>query len=112
MQGRLSEKKLVKFNLPYFFPTPEEVRAVLEKSKSFSIERMEILESGSLLSIDGYVACFRAAHENMFSHKFGAETVDETFDLFKKKLQTFPVFANPSNDKSIVVAAILKHNNV
>ena len=32
--------------------------------------------------------------------------------MLKKKLQTFPVYANPSNDKSIVVVAILKHNNV
>ncbi|KAG6391644.1 hypothetical protein SASPL_149401 [Salvia splendens] len=111
-KGRLSETKLAKFNLPYFFPTPEEVRVVLEKSKSFSIERMEILKSAALLSIDGYVACFRAAHQNMFSHKFGAETVDEIFDLLKMKLQTFPVFANPCNDKSIVVVAILKHSNV
>ena len=50
--------------------------------------------------------------KNMFSHKFEAETVNETFDLLKKKLQTFLVFAIPSNDKSIVVVAILKHSNV
>ncbi|KAL1531899.1 indole-3-acetate O-methyltransferase [Salvia divinorum] len=73
---------------------------------------MEILKSGRLLDIDGYVACLRAAHQNMFTHKFGAETIDETFDLLKKKLRTFPVFANPSNDRSVVVVAILKHNNV
>ena len=85
---------------------------MLDKSKSFSIERMEILKGRTLLDIDGYVACFRAAHQNMFTHKFRAETIDETFDLLKKKLQTFPVFANPYNDRSNVIVAILKHNNV
>ncbi|XP_042035451.1 loganic acid O-methyltransferase-like isoform X1 [Salvia splendens] len=111
-EGKLSETKLDAFNFPYYIPTPEEVWAILQKSNSFSIERMEILKSGTLLTVDGHVACFRAVHQNMLTHEFGAETIDESFDMLKKKLQTSPVYANPSNDKTLVVVAILKLNNV
>lgn len=77
--GKTEWDKISEIQPSVLLSYPKEVRAVLERSKSFSIERMEILKSGALLSIDGYVACFRAAHENMFSHKFGAENVDKIF---------------------------------
>ncbi|XP_047965855.1 loganic acid O-methyltransferase-like [Salvia hispanica] len=110
-KGKLSETKLDAFNFPYYIPTPERVWAILQKSNSFSIERIEILKSGTLLTVDGHVACFKAAHQNMLSHEFGAQTIDELFDLFKNKLQTSLVYANPSNDKTLVVVAILKLKN-
>ncbi|XP_047965580.1 probable S-adenosylmethionine-dependent methyltransferase At5g38100 [Salvia hispanica] len=111
-KGRLSEEKLEKFNFPHHFPTPEEVRAILHKSISFSIERMEILSSGAFLNVDGHVACFRAVFQNVLTHEFGVEAIDETFDLLKKKLQTSAVYANPSNERTVVIVVILKHNNV
>ncbi|KAL1531901.1 indole-3-acetate O-methyltransferase [Salvia divinorum] len=111
-KGRLSKAKLETFNLPFHFPTTDEVRATLQKSNSFSIERMEILKNGTLLDVGGHVACFRAAFENMFTHKFGAETIDDTFDLLKEKLHASPVYANPSNDRTVVVVAILKHRHI
>ncbi|XP_047952731.1 loganic acid O-methyltransferase-like isoform X2 [Salvia hispanica] len=110
--GRLSETKLDAFNFPYYIPTSEQVWAILQKSNSFCIERMEIMKSGTLLTVDGHVACFRAVHQNMLTHEFGAETIDESFDTLKKKLRTSPVYANPSNDKTLVVVAILKLKNV
>ncbi|XP_047948848.1 loganic acid O-methyltransferase-like [Salvia hispanica] len=110
--GRLSVAKSRIFNLPYYFPTADELRAILQKSNIFSIERMEILKCGTFLNIDGHVACLRAVHQNMLAHKFGAETIDETFDLLKKKFYASPVYADPSKDKTIMIVAILKHNNV
>ncbi|KAL1531902.1 indole-3-acetate O-methyltransferase [Salvia divinorum] len=89
-KGRLSETKLEAFNFPYYIPTPEQVWAILQKSNSFSIERMEIMKSGTLLTVDGHVACFRAVHQNMLTHEFGAETIDES---------------------TLVVVAVLKHKN-
>ncbi|XP_042032696.1 loganic acid O-methyltransferase-like [Salvia splendens] len=111
-KGRLTKAKLETFNLPFHFPTTEDVTVILQKSNSFTIERLEILKNGTLLNIDGHVACFRAAFQNMLTHKFGAETIDETFGLLKKKLQASPVYANPSNDRTVVVVAILQRNNV
>ena len=73
---------------------------------------MEILKSGAFLNVDGHVACLRAVHENMLTNKFGAETIDEIFDLLKKKFHASPVYADPSKDRTIMIVAILKHNNV
>ncbi|KAL1531895.1 gibberellin A4 carboxyl methyltransferase [Salvia divinorum] len=111
-KGKLSKAKAETFNIPYNVPTPEELRAIFQKSSSFSIERMEIMKSGTLLNVDGHVAFFRAVHQNLLAYEFGAETIDETFDLFKKKLEASPVFADPCNDRSLVVVAILKRNDV
>ena len=108
----MSEAKSRTFNLPYYFPTAEELRAILQKSNSFSIERMEIMKSGTFLNVDGHVACLRAVHENMLTNKFGAETIDEIFDLLKKKFHASPVYADPSKDRTIMVVVILKHKNV
>ncbi|KAG6389885.1 hypothetical protein SASPL_151360 [Salvia splendens] len=110
--GRLSDAILETFNIPYHFATPKEIRDILEKSNSFNLERMDVLKNGTFLNVDGHVACFRAVHQNMFAHMFGAETVDETFDLLKKKLQSSPAFANPLNDRTLFIVAILKHKHV
>ncbi|KAG6389888.1 hypothetical protein SASPL_151363 [Salvia splendens] len=53
-KGRLSETNLDAFNFPCYIPTPEQVWAILQKSNSFSIERNEILKSGTLLTVDGH----------------------------------------------------------
>ncbi|XP_042035684.1 loganic acid O-methyltransferase-like [Salvia splendens] len=111
-KGKLSKAKAETFNFPYHCPTPEELRGILQKSNCFSIERMEILKSGTLLNADGLVAIFRAGLHNLLTYEFGAETIDETFDLYKKKLQASPVSAYPSNDRTLVVVAILKRNNI
>ncbi|XP_042035363.1 loganic acid O-methyltransferase-like [Salvia splendens] len=111
-KGRLSDAILETFNIPYHFATPKEIRDILEKSNSFNLERMDVLKNGTFLNVDGHVACFRAVHQNMFAHMFGAETVDETFDLLKKKLQSSPAFANPLNDRTLFIVAILKHKHV
>ncbi|KAL1531906.1 gibberellin A4 carboxyl methyltransferase [Salvia divinorum] len=110
-KGRLSEAMSRTFNFPYYFPTAKELRAILQKSSSFSIERMEILNSGALLDVDGHVACLRAVHQNMLTRKFGAETIDETFDLLLEKFQTSSVYADPSNDRTVMIVAILKHKH-
>ena len=73
---------------------------------------MEILKPGTLLTVDGHVAFFRAVKQNMLTHEFGDEIIDETFNLLKKKLQSSPAYANPSNDRTVVVVVILKCNDV
>lgn len=100
------------FNFPYYIPTPEELRAILQKSNDLSIERIEILKTGVLLNVEGHMAFVRAVLQNMLTHEFGPEIVDETFDVLKKKLHASPVYANPSNDRTVVVLAILKRRNV
>lgn len=51
-------------------------------------------------------------HQDMLTYEFGDETINETFDLFKRRLRASLVYVDPSNDRTIVVVAILKRNNV
>ena len=85
--------------------------AILQKSNSFRIERMEILKTRTLLTVDGHVAFFGAVKQNMLTHEFGDEIIDETFDILNEKLQISPAYANFSNDRTVVVV-VLKRNYV
>ncbi|KAL1531896.1 gibberellin A4 carboxyl methyltransferase [Salvia divinorum] len=111
-KGKLNKEKSETFNIPYYFPAPDELRAILQKSNCFSVERTEILKNGALLDVDGHAAMFRAVHQNLLAYEFGAGIVDEAFDLLRKKLRASPVYTHPSNDKTLVVVAILKRNYV
>ncbi|KAK4430275.1 Loganic acid O-methyltransferase [Sesamum alatum] len=44
-KGRFSEAKVDSFNLPYYFTTPKQLKAILERSHSFTLERSEILNN-------------------------------------------------------------------
>ncbi|GFQ06401.1 probable S-adenosylmethionine-dependent methyltransferase at5g38100 [Phtheirospermum japonicum] len=113
-KGRFSEGKVDSFNLPFYFPTPRQLKSILEKSQiSFTIERMEILNNPgkyTLLSVKARATFFRAVHERLLTHHFGSEIIDELFKLYMRKLAASPVFINPKNDKSIVILAVLKRN--
>ncbi|PIM99552.1 Loganate O-methyltransferase [Handroanthus impetiginosus] len=110
-KGRFSEEKVDSFNLPYYFPTPEQLKVILIKNQSFTIERFEILNNPgkhTLASVNARAACFRAVHERLLTDHFGSAIIDELFELYTKKLEASPVFVNPDNDKTIVILAVLK----
>ncbi|KAL7143671.1 hypothetical protein ABFS83_08G207600 [Erythranthe nasuta] len=109
--GRLSETKVDSFNLPYYFSTPKQLKSILERSDSFTIERMDILNNPgkhTLPTVKARAAFFRAVHERLLTDHFGSEIIDELFHLYMNKLESSPVFLNPYNDKSIVILAVLK----
>lgn len=111
LQGRLSEAKIDSFNFPYYFPTPQQLKAILERSHSFTTEKMEILNNGgerTFPNITARVAFFRAVHEPMLAHHFGVEIIDDLFHLYEKKLATSPIFRRTHNDKTIIILAVLK----
>lgn len=112
LQGRISQAEIDSFNIPHYFPTPQQLRAIMQRSCSFAIERMEVLETGALLSVEGRAACIRVVHQTMLTHHFGGEIIDELFQLYEKKLSASPVFQKPENDKTVVLLAILKRTSV
>ncbi|KAH6827668.1 hypothetical protein C2S53_015866 [Perilla frutescens var. hirtella] len=110
-KGRLSKAKIDSFNIPYYFTTPNQLKAILQRSQTFSIQRMEILNNPgkyTLRSVEARAAYYRAVHEGLFTHYFGSDIIDELFDLYKKKLAASPLFLDPNNDKSIMILVVLK----
>ncbi|KAL6505787.1 hypothetical protein OROHE_023166 [Orobanche hederae] len=110
-KGILSEEKVDTFNFPLYFTIPEEIKAIIERNHSFSIERMEILDNPgkrTLTSADARATYYRAIFEGLLINHFGIELMDELFNQYTKKLAASPLFLDPDNDKSIIIFVLLK----
>ena len=98
LQGLVPEAKLDSFNLPYYGPTAEEVRRLIEAQGSFTLNRLEVFnmewdpnmnrdegfdeqESGKLVS-----DMLRAVGEPMLKHHFGLEIMDDLFSRVTEKI--------------------------
>lgn len=111
MQGTLSEAKVDSFNFPLYFPVPQELKAIIDKNQSFTIERTEILNNPGKLTLTSFSArsmYLRAVFEGLLMNHFGSEIMDELFERYTKKLEASPIFADPSNEKSIIIFVLLK----
>ncbi|KAL0438848.1 UNVERIFIED_CONTAM: Loganic acid O-methyltransferase [Sesamum latifolium] len=114
LQGRFCEAKVDSFSLPFYFTTPKQLKAILERSHSFTLERLEILNNPgkhTLSDVKARATFFRAVHEGLLTDHFGNEIIDELFNLYTEKLATSPIFQNPNNDKSILILAVLKRRS-
>ncbi|XP_057810717.1 loganic acid O-methyltransferase [Salvia miltiorrhiza] len=110
-QGIISEEKVDSFNFPLYFTIPQELKAIIESSSSFTIERMEILNNPgkrTLCSAKARATYLRAVFEGMLTNYFGSEVMDGLFDRYEKKLAASPHFLDPDNEKSIIIFVLLK----
>ncbi|KAL0423980.1 UNVERIFIED_CONTAM: putative S-adenosylmethionine-dependent methyltransferase [Sesamum radiatum] len=111
-KGGVSEAKIDSFNFPIYFSFPEELKAIIVRNGSYSIERMEMLENPgkhTLSNANARASFHRAALEGLLIDHFGCEITDELFDRFTHKLQVAsPAVLHPDNDKSILIFVLLK----
>ncbi|WCJ37372.1 S-adenosyl-L-methionine-dependent methyltransferases superfamily protein [Euphorbia peplus] len=99
-EGRIEQSMLDNWNVPMYFPSAEEVTNLIEREKSFKIERVEEFEQSWDANMeDGntdlvfdkwergkHVAgLMRAAAESMIIHQFGEDIVDLLFDRLSFK---------------------------
>ncbi|CAL9150427.1 unnamed protein product, partial [Musa hybrid cultivar] len=96
-QGIIEEDKLVTFNLPYYAPSMEEVKAVIHREDLFDLEQARIFEANwnpfddsdddsaafdsiaSGKNVAGYV---RAAFQPLIEEHFGDAILDELFSIY------------------------------
>lgn len=117
-QGLIEEAKLDQFNLPFYAPTPEEVKQVIQTEGSFNIQRFDIyrvdwdanIDNGNKsLTSDSYTRgknvarSIRAVAESMLASHFGNEIMDDLFERFSKKLSEYLEVA-PGQATTIVVS--------
>nr|WKU61915.1 corynanthe C17 O-methyltransferase [Uncaria rhynchophylla] len=97
-KGLIDEEKVDSFNAPVYLESPEELKQAIQKNKYFSIEKMEtvpmIMDSDISCRAQQYSLAIRAVMEDVIREQFGAEILDQLFDLFKKKLEVHPNFAS------------------
>ncbi|KAL4615122.1 hypothetical protein ACB092_07G102100 [Castanea dentata] len=94
--GLLESEKLDNFNLPYYAPTSEEVKKVIEVEGSFTLHKFEVFK----MDWDSYIkkanigldrqgraamiaTDIRAVGEPILSSQFGEEAMDDLFQRFK-----------------------------
>ncbi|KAG6655872.1 hypothetical protein CIPAW_05G246400 [Carya illinoinensis] len=113
--GLVSEAKVDSFNLPVYYTSPKELKALIERNEHYSIERMEnlnnqkkhlILPNPSMRSL-----YLRAALEGEFAKHFGNEIMDELFNRYSEKVVGSSFFLNPETHKSIILFALLKRKD-
>ncbi|OMO55600.1 SAM dependent carboxyl methyltransferase [Corchorus capsularis] len=106
-QGSISEEKLNSFNLPLYFPSAKELKALIEKNGHFSIERYETTEQAkaahALPKPQNCILHIRAGLEGLIKGHFGTEIVDEFFECFAKKhAETGFVFGENAVDNTLI----------
>lgn len=109
--GRFSEAKVDSFNIPVYFPIPQEFKAIIERNGKYTIERIEVLDNPGKHNLTGpkdHAAHFRSVSEGMLIDHFGSEIIEELFDRYTKKLEASPLFSDPDCDKSIIMFVLLQ----
>ncbi|XP_023876731.1 S-adenosyl-L-methionine:benzoic acid/salicylic acid carboxyl methyltransferase 3 [Quercus suber] len=96
LEGLIESEKLDNFNLPWFAPTSEEVKKVIEVEGSFTLHKCEVFK----MDWDSYIkkaniglerqgraakiaTDLRAVGEPILSSQFGEEAMDDLFQRFK-----------------------------
>ncbi|XP_011070672.1 probable S-adenosylmethionine-dependent methyltransferase At5g37990 isoform X2 [Sesamum indicum] len=109
--GRFSKAKVDSFNIPVYFPIPQQFKAIIERNDKYTIERMEVLDNPGKRNLIGpkdRAAYLRAVSEEMLIDHFGSEIIEELFDRYTKKLEASPLFSDPDCDKSIIMFVLLQ----
>ncbi|KAF3664003.1 Salicylate carboxymethyltransferase [Capsicum annuum] len=90
VEGLIEEEKLDAFNIPQYTPSPAEVKYIVEKENSFTINRLEATRIHWNASNDhingGYNVsrCMRAVAEPLLVSQFGPKLMDLVFQKYEK----------------------------
>ncbi|KAK9942535.1 hypothetical protein M0R45_008196 [Rubus argutus] len=97
LDGLIEEEKLDTFNMPYYAPTTDEVKEVIEAEGSFTLQNLEafrndwdsyIKQANSSLDKKARAAIFstdiRAVGEPILASQFGEEAMDDLFRRFEE----------------------------
>ncbi|XP_015693529.2 anthranilate O-methyltransferase 3-like [Oryza brachyantha] len=130
MEGLVEKEKLDSFNVPNYAPSVAEVKTVLEWSRLFTVNKIQILEP----SWDPYVEdddsqprgqqvrpidtarsgvnvakCLRAVLEHLIATNFGASVLDVLFSRFARNVAEF--LEKREGKHSVIVLSLTARNN-
>ncbi|KAM3327768.1 loganic acid O-methyltransferase [Capsicum galapagoense] len=111
-EGKLDESLVDSFNLPMYFPSPEDMTKVVEKNGCFSIERMELTYPKSKLvdEVDAKTLMInlRAVLEGLIINHFGSEIAEETCARTILKSDEISTWMKANYEKSCQLFVALK----
>ncbi|CAN4114014.1 unnamed protein product [Withania somnifera] len=111
-EGKLDESLVNSFNLPVYFPSPEDMTKVVEKNGCFSIERIEFSYPKSRLVDEAdaktLMINLRSVLEGVFIHHFGSEIAEEVFTRTILKSDEISAWMKTNYKKSCQLFVSLK----
>lgn len=111
-EGKLDESLFNSFNVPIYFPSPEDMTKVVEKNGCFSIERIELTYPKSKLVDEAdaktLMINLRAALEGLFTNHFGSDITEEAFTRTILKSDEISAWMKTNYKKACQIFVALK----
>ncbi|KAG5628388.1 hypothetical protein H5410_000105 [Solanum commersonii] len=111
-EGKLDESLVDSFNLPMYFPSPQDMTKVVEKNGCFSIEKMELAYPKSKLvdEIDAktFIINLRAVLEGLLINHFGSKIAEEVCARTLLKSEEISTWMKANGGKSCQLFVALK----
>ncbi|CAN0902278.1 Probable S-adenosylmethionine-dependent methyltransferase At5g37990 [Linum grandiflorum] len=121
-QGKISQEKLNKLNIPIYFPSPDELKSTIKSNGTFTIEMLECIGQGkgpgtAESKANAISSHLRAGFEALLEDHFQNDTVhdqtlpfpmDELFDCFTRKLLSCGFFEDGESGLAFTIFAALK----
>lgn len=120
MQGLVSKRAADSFNVPFFFPSADEMNQVVSNTKNLRTEMVEVIKNSQTIrtpeEIQSYSLHVRVVLEDMLRKHFGPDLlIDELFDRYRRKLESFtktPEIVQVENwDRTLFMLVQRKHDS-
>ncbi|XP_055815376.1 loganic acid O-methyltransferase-like [Solanum dulcamara] len=111
-EGKLDESQVYSFNLPMYFPSPQDMTKVVEKNGFFSIERMELTYIKSELVDEANAKTLminlRSSLEGLLINHFGSEIAEEVCARTIHKSEEISTWMKDNYEKPSILFVALK----
>ncbi|WMV06671.1 hypothetical protein MTR67_000056 [Solanum verrucosum] len=111
-EGKLDESLVDSFNLPMYFPSPQDMTKVVEKNGLFSIERMELINIKSNLVDEAdaktLMMSLRSSIEGVIINHFGSKIAEEACTRTILKSEEISEWMKVHSEKPIILFVALK----
>ncbi|XP_075078448.1 loganic acid O-methyltransferase-like [Nicotiana tabacum] len=111
-EGMLDESLVDAFNVPVYFPSPEDMTKVVEENGCFSIERIDLTYSQSKLvdeaDAKNLMTNLRAILEGVFISHFESKITDEVFARTILKSEEISAWMKANYEKPCQLFVVLK----
>ncbi|KAH0726220.1 hypothetical protein KY285_001927 [Solanum tuberosum] len=112
-EGLIEEEKVDSFNVPLYCPSPAEIKYIVEKEGSFTIDLLKTLEHQMDSSCEGYneAQSVRAFAQPLLVRHFGDD--DKLMDVVFNKCSGIyaNIMANEKNIFTNVIVSLIKRND-
>ncbi|XP_027124488.1 loganic acid O-methyltransferase [Coffea arabica] len=105
-EGMVSKNKVDLFNVPMYFPSPEELKnIIIQKTAGFEIVELSTFTRSSLPVFPTEV--LRGAFGGLLTKHFGTEVAEKVFDRYEKEIPTLRL-RNPAEGNGVFIYVTIK----